>query len=299
MFGVLMQRSILITGCSTGIGYTCALGMKERGWRVFATARKPEDIERLSSLGLETVYLDYTEPQSIAKCAEYVLGKTDGKLDALFNNGAFGQGGAVEDLTPDVLRHQMETNVIGWHDLTCRIVVAMRKNGYGRIVQCSSILGLIALKWRGAYNASKFAIEALADTMRLELHGSGVYVCQIEPGPIRSKFQHHAIENFKKTIDVEKSAHRQTYEKQMSGKSFRALNGWEPETPEASAAKTGKGWKINYRLGPDAVLNKLIHAVESSKPKPRYYVTVPTHVGAFARRILAGRWFDAFCRKIS
>ena len=295
----MTQKSILITGCSTGIGYTCALGMKERGWRVFATARNDADIARLSDLGLETIYLDYTEPKSIANCAKEVLARTDGKLDVLFNNGAFGQGGAVEDLRPEVLRHQMETNVIGWHDLNCRIIPAMRKRGHGRIVQCSSILGLIALKWRGAYNASKFAIEALSDTMRLELHGSGVFVCQIEPGPIRSKFQHHAITNFKATIDTENSPHRLTYEKQMAGKSGRAINGWEPETPAQSRQHTGKGWKPKFRLGPDAVLDKLIHAAESAKPRPRYYVTLSTHMGAFARRVLSGHLFDAFCRKIS
>lgn len=295
----MTDRSILITGCSTGIGYTCALGMKERGWRVFATARNDADIARLNALGLEALYLDYTDPHSIKKCALEVLERTNGQLDVLFNNGAFGQGGAVEDLRPEVLRHQLETNVIGWHDLTCQIIPAMRKAGHGRVVQCSSILGLIALKWRGAYNASKFAIEALSDTMRLELHGSGVFVCQIEPGPIRSKFQHHAITNFKKTIDMENSPHRLEYQKQMAGKSGTSIDGWEPEKPQEARDRTGKGWIPKYRLGPDAVLDKLIHASESSRPKPRYYVTLPTHMGAFARRVLAGRWFDAFCRKIS
>ena len=295
----MAEKSILITGCSTGIGYTCALGMKERGWRVFATARNDDDIARLEQLGLEALYLDYTEPESIAACAQTVLERTGGQLDVLFNNGAFGQGGAVEDLRPEVLRFQMETNVIGWHDLTCRIIPSMRKRGFGRVVQCSSILGLVALKWRGAYNASKFAIEALSDTMRLELHGSGVYVCQIEPGPIRSKFQHHAIVNFKKTIDMENSPHRLEYEKQMAGKSGTSLNGWEPETPQESARRTGNSWMPKYRLGPDAVLDKLIHAAESARPKPRYYVTLSTHMGAFARRVLAGLWYDAFCRKIS
>lgn len=295
----MTEKTILITGCSTGIGYTCALGMKERGWRVFATARNDQDIARLTALGLEALYLDYTEPASIAACAQDVLEKTDGKLDVLFNNGAYGQGGAVEDLRPDVLRRQLETNVIGWHDLTCRIVPAMRRRGYGRVVNCSSILGLVALKWRGAYNASKFAIEALSDTMRLELHGSGVFVCQIEPGPIRSKFQHHAIRNFKETIDVENSPHRDEYRRQMAGKSDNALNGWEPESPQEARALTGSKWKLQYRLGPDAVLDKLIHAAESSKPRPRYYVTLATHIGAFARRVLSGHVFDAFCRRIS
>ena len=292
-------RSVLITGCSSGIGFTCALGMKARGWRVFATARSSDDLARLEKLGLETVYLDYTEPDSIAACAGKVLEKTGNRLDGLFNNGAYGQGGAVEDLSADVLRRQLEANVIGWHDLTRRIVPSMRAAGHGRIVQCSSILGLVALKWRGAYNASKFAIEALSDTMRLELHGSGVYVSLIEPGPIRSKFQKHAIDNFEKTIDMENSVHRETYRKQLEGKSGHMRHGWEPETPDEARRRTGGIFRRTGRLGPDAVLDKLVHALESSRPRPHYYVTLPTHLGAFARRVLAGRVFDAFARKIS
>lgn len=295
----MTQKSILITGCSSGIGYTCALGMKERGWRVFATARKKEDIERLSDLGLEALYLDYREVESIRACADEVLARTGEKLDVLFNNGAYGQGGAVEDLRPEVLRAQLDTNVIGWHDLTCRLLPSMRKRSSGRIIQCSSILGIIALKWRGAYNTSKFAIEALSDTLRLELHGSGIFVVQIEPGPIRSKLQAHAIANFKKTIDVENSPHKQAYEKQMAAKRGPSLYGWEPESPQESRDRTGYGWKPKYRLGPDAVLEKLIHACESPRPKSHYPVTLPAQIGVLARRVLGGRLFDAFCRKIS
>ena len=198
-------RSILITGCSSGIGYTCAHGMAERGWTVIATARKAEDIERLKSEGIDTIALDYADPESIAKCADEVLNRTAGNLYALFNNGAYGQPGAVEDLPVDVLRAQFEANVFGWHDLTCRLLPAMRQNNAGRIVQCSSVLGLVAMKWRGAYNASKFALEALSDTMRLELRGTGIHVCQIEPGPIRSRFREHAIAHLHRNIDMDNS----------------------------------------------------------------------------------------------
>ncbi|HHI82666.1 MAG TPA: SDR family NAD(P)-dependent oxidoreductase [Rhizobiales bacterium] len=295
----MTDRSILITGCSTGIGYTCALGMRERGWRVFATARKDEDLARLEELGLEAVYLDYTKPDSIARCAHDVLLRTDNQLYALFNNGAYGQIGAVEDLPVEALRHQFEANVFGWHDLTCRIIPSMRAQGQGRIVQCSSILGLIALKWRGAYNASKFALEGLSDTMRLELAGSGIYVSLIEPGPIRSKFQKTAIDNFEKTIDRENSPHREAYIKQLARRTGHMRTGWEPETPAQSKKRTGGILNRRGRLGPDAVLDKLVHAVESSRPHPHYHVTLPTRIGAFARRVLSGRLFDAFASKIS
>ncbi len=294
-------RSILITGCSSGIGYTCALGMAERGWRVFATARQQADLEMLEAAGLEAIHLDYADGSSIAACADSVLERTDGGVYALFNNGAYGQPGAVEDLTTDVLKAQFEANVFGWHDLTCRLLPAMRGNGAGRVVQCSSVLGLVALKWRGAYNASKFAIEALSDTMRLELDGSGVYVCQIEPGPIRSRFREHAIRHLRANVDLEASPHAGEYARQLAAEEAKLKReGPRPlETPAEARAKRKGGLKPKYRLGPDAVLDKLIHATESAKPRPRYYVTLPTWIMASARRTLTGRMLDKLSQRVS
>ena len=274
-----MTRSILITGCSTGIGWTCALGMKQRGWRVFATARKPEDLARLAAEGVEAIYLDYAEPSSVTACAAEVARRTGGKLDALFNNGAFGQPGAVEDLTREVLEQQFACNVFGWHQLTRECLALMRANGGGRIVQCSSVLGLVALKWRGAYNASKFAIEALADTLRLELRGSGIFVSLIEPGPITSKFVETSLRNFEKNIDEASSHYKNAYMKQR--------------------ARLGRGGSARYKLGPEAVLERLVHAVESPRPHSRYYVTRPTHYMAIARRILPQQLLDYVLDKAS
>jgi len=293
-------RTILITGCSSGIGYTCAHGMAERGWRVIASARKKDDIARLKAEGLDTVQLDYADPRSVARCADEVLKRTGGKLDALFNNGAYGQPGAVEDLTPDTLRAQFEANVFGWHDLTCRLIPAIRANGGGRIVQCSSVLGLVAMKWRGAYNASKFAIEALSDTMRLELKDAGIHVCQIEPGPIRSRFRKHAIAMLRANVDMDNSPHRDEYNRQLTVED-RKLNAdpRPPEMPADARARTAKEKGPPYRLGPDAVLDKLIHATESARPKPHYYVTLPTVVMATARRVLPYRMLDKLANKFS
>ncbi len=295
-----VQRSILITGCSSGIGYTCAHGMAERGWRVIASARNQDDLDRLQQEGLETVYLDYAEPDAVAACADNVLERTGGRVHALFNNGAYGQPGAVEDLTPDVLRAQFEANLFGWHDLTCRIIPSMRSNGGGRIVQCSSVLGLVAMKWRGAYNASKFALEALSDTMRLELAGTGIHVCQIEPGPIRSRFREHAIAHLKRSVDMENSPHRDEYNRQLAKEEPKIAAGSRPpEKPAEARARTGKRIGPSYRLGPEAVLDKLIHATESARPKPHYYVTAPTFVMAAARRLLPARALDALVSKVS
>lgn len=262
-----MQRSILITGCSSGIGLASARLMKARGWRVLATARKEEDLEWLHrELGVEALYLDLADPGSIARCALETLELTDANLHALFNNAAYGQVGAVEDIVPEVLRRQLEVNVVGTHDLTRRLLPAMRATGQGRIVQCSSVLGFVSVPYRGAYCASKFALEALSDALRHELAGTGIHVSIIQPGPIRTRFVEHALANFRATVDIEGSAHRETYHARLTAM-------------EA-------GGKQTFKLEPDAVAAKLVHAVESARPKRRYKVTVPTYLAAVGRRLL-------------
>ena len=178
-------KSVLITGCSSGIGEATAHRLAERGYQVFATARKPEDVARVNRAGLNSLPLDLCDPASIADAVEQVLEQTGGRLYALFNNGAYSQPGAVEDLETRVLRTQFETNLFGWHDLTRRLIPVMRRQGEGRIIQNSSVLGFVSLRYRGAYNASKYALEGLSDTLRLELDGSGIHVSLIEPGPIK------------------------------------------------------------------------------------------------------------------
>jgi NAD(P)-dependent dehydrogenase (short-subunit alcohol dehydrogenase family) len=270
-------RSVLITGCSSGIGLASAREMKARGWRVFATARKPKDIARLKEQGLDSLYLDYAEPDSIAAAADQVLQATGGKLDALFNNGAYGQPGAVEDLTPEVLRAQFEANVFGWHDLTRRVIPAMRAKREGRIVFCSSVLGLVAAPYRGAYCASKFAIEALADSLRIELASAGIKIVLIEPGPIATRFLEHALDAYRRNIDLEASAHREIYRSRI--------------------ARLEEGGSQTFKLGPEAVALKLVHALESRNPKPRYYVTIPTYAAALFRRLLPTRALDAIAAR--
>ncbi|MBC2883815.1 SDR family oxidoreductase [Ochrobactrum sp. CM-21-5] len=264
-------RSILITGCSSGIGAYCAQALHRQGWQVFATARKSEDIAALQARGLSAHYLDYTEPASIEALVEDVLRQTSGKLDALFNNGAYAQPGAVEDLPVEALRAQFEANFFGWHDLTRRIVPVMRAQGHGRIVHCSSILGLVPMKWRGAYVASKFAIEGLMLAQRMELEGSGIDVSLIEPGPIASRFTYNAAMHAQAVIDMEASVHRELYQRQME------------------KLKTG-GTKSKNKLGPEAVYDVLLHALEAPRPRPHYAVTRPAKLGILARRLMPARW---------
>ena len=240
------SRAVLITGCSSGIGRVAADTLRERGYRTFATARRAEDVERLAADGHESLRLDLTDAQSIDAALDEVLARTSGRLYGLFNNGGFGQPGAVEDLTAEVLRAQFETNVFGWHAVARRVLPVMRAAGEGRIVQNSSVLGLVALRYRGAYNASKFAIEALTDTMRLELHGSGVYACLIEPGPITSRFRANAFEAFKRNIEVGSSPHREVYRAVV-----KRLADEDQEAP--------------FTLPESAVVAKLLHALESAR----------------------------------
>ena len=272
-------RTILITGCSSGIGHHCAHALVERGWRVIAAARREEDAERLVDEGLEALTLDLTDSASIARAVDNVLHRTGGHLDALFNNGGYGQPGAVEDLSRDALRAQFETNLFGWVELTNRVLPVMRAQGHGRIVQNSSVLGLVALRWRGAYNASKFALEGLTDTLRLELADSGVHVALIEPGPIRSRFRDNAYAAYRRWIDADASAHREQY--RHTEKRLR-----------------GQGDGAPFTLGPDAVLKKLVHALESPRPRARYPVTFPTYLFAFLRRVLTTRMLDRVARRV-
>ena len=267
------SNSILITGCSTGIGYCVALGLKQRGYRVFASARKIEDVEKLQQLGLESLQLDLIDSDSINRAVDQVLEKTGGTLYALFNNGAYGLAGAVEDLSRDALRVQFETNFFGWMELTNRIIPVMRKQGHGRIIQNSSVLGFAAMPYRGAYNASKFAIEGITDTLRQELTGTNIQISLIEPGPITSQFRANAFKAFNKFIDAENSAHKEQYKSMIN-----RLNKKGPAAP--------------FTLGPEAVLEKVIHALEAKQAKIRYYVTFPTYLFGYLKRILSSKMMD-------
>jgi len=272
-------KTILITGCSTGIGHTTAVELKKRGHRVIATARKAEDVAHLAQSGFDALQLDLTDSASIHAAVDAVLALTDGKLDALFNNGAYGQPGAVEDLSRDALREQFETNFFGTHELTNLLIPIMRRQGYGRIIYNSSVLGLVAMTYRGAYNASKFALEGLADTLRLELHNSGVHVCLIEPGPILSNFRHNAMRQYSKHINAEASFHRHTY--------------------QAMAARLQKeGPAAPFTLPATAVAKKVAHALEAKRPKIRYYVTFPTYLFAYLKRLLPVAWLDVLLRQV-
>ncbi len=274
----MTQKSILITGCSSGIGYDAAHGMRAQGWRVFASCRKAEDCARLQAEGFDSPLIDYADPATIQSGLAEVLDATGGTLDALFNNGAYACPGLVEDLPRDALRAIFETNVFGVHELTRAVIPAMRKQGHGRIVQNSSVLGFVGLRWRGAYVSTKFALEGLTDVLRNEMAGTNIHIILIEPGPVTSKIRENAIPHFEKWIDWANSARAKDYE----ALKHRLYTDSGPD---------------QFELPAEAVTKKLIHAVTSPRPKPRYYVTVPTYLMGVFRRILPTRALDWVIQK--
>ncbi|WP_299929817.1 SDR family NAD(P)-dependent oxidoreductase [uncultured Pelagimonas sp.] len=262
-------KSILITGCSSGIGYDAALGLRDRGWRVFASCRQEADCQRLREMGFDAPRIDYSDPDTITEGLAEVLAATGGQLDALFNNGAYATPGAVEDLPTDALRAIFEANVFGWHDLTRQVIPVMRAQGHGRIVNHSSVLGLIVGPWRGAYNATKFALEGLTDTLRIEMRDTPIHVASLNTGPVTSQFRKNAIKQFERWIDWKSSARAEQYEEQLLTRLY------EERGPDV------------FELPPSAVTAKLIHALEAKRPKPRYYITTATYLMGAARRLLS------------
>lgn len=270
-----MKKSILITGCSSGIGLCAAKTLHERGYRVFATARKAEDVEMLAKLGVESLLLDVNNSASIQQAIQSVLEKTGGTLDALFNNAGYGVAGAVEDLTREMMQAQFETNVFGAMELANLVIPIMRKQGHGRIIQNTSILGIVAFPHRGAYNASKFALEGFSNTLRQELHGTGIFVSILVCGPISTRFRDNFYKSFQETLRGKPSVFTKTY------------NNMEKNYHEPISKS-----EQSVTMSADAVVEKLILALESPKPKAHYYITLPAHLFAWMRRLLPDSALD-------
>lgn len=273
------SKTILITGCSSGIGYDTAHYLHNHGYKVFASARKEEDVQRLKTEGLEAYLLDVTKPETIKKSLDSILEETGGELYAVFNNAGYGQPGAVEDIPTEVLKEQFETNLFGLHEMTRQIIPIMRKQGYGRIIQHSSVLGLISLRFRGAYNASKYAIEGLCDTLRLELMDDDIHVVTINTGPVRSDFRKNATQKFYEHIHKKPTVFEKEYEQEL--------------IPHEEVKK-----KDPFTRDSDVVISNIIKSLETTKPKPRYYNTSATHFLGTLKRILPTAVLDKILLKI-
>ncbi len=276
----MTQRSILITGCSSGIGYDAAHTLQKRGWQVVATCRNPQDCTRLQDEGLFSIPLDYQDSDNIRRAADAALEFSGGRMDAVFNNGAYAIPGAVEDLSRNALRDIFETNLFGQIELSNMFLPIMRKQGHGRIVNNSSVLGFISTPYRGAYCATKAALESLTDSQRMEHRDSRIEFILIEPGPIPTKFRDNAALQFEKWIDWESSDRREFYESEVKRRLYA-----QPADPS------------RFELPPSAVTEKLIHALESPRPKPRYMVTKATYGANIFKRFLPTRWLDVILSK--
>ena len=273
-----MSRFVLITGCSSGIGYHAARRLQEEGFSVIASARRPQDVARLEAEGLNAIRLDLADSTSIQTAVQQTLEICGGHLYGLFNNGAYGQPGALEDLPTAALRAQFESNFFGWHELTRALLPSMLAANEGRIIQNSSVLGLVAMKYRGAYNASKFAIEGYTDTLRLELRGTGVQVALLEPGPIDSRFRANALAAFEQQIDMNHSRHAARYQQTL--------------------ARLGRATPGNrFTLSPEACVAPLLHALTARRARPRYPITTPSKWLYYLRGWLPTRWLDALCSR--
>ncbi|MDD2698039.1 MAG: SDR family NAD(P)-dependent oxidoreductase [Arcobacteraceae bacterium] len=270
------MKSVLITGCSSGIGEATAYYLKSSGYRVFATARKEADVEKLKHDGFEAFYLDVTKKETISNTLEEILKLTGGTLDVVFNNAGFGQPGAVEDIKTDILRGQFETNVFGLHEVMMQVLPIMKAQGYGKIINHSSVLGLISLKLRGAYNASKYAIEGLSDTLRLELEGTNIAITVLNTGPITSDFRKNAKQKTIENINIENSRFKETYHK--------SLNSSKSDVP--------------FNLPPIEVAKVVEKIIKAKKVNPRYYITKATYLLGFAKRVLSTRLLDKILIKI-
>ncbi|HBS98443.1 MAG TPA: short-chain dehydrogenase [Citreicella sp.] len=270
----MTERTILITGCSSGIGLDAARGLRARGWRVFASCRAEADCARLRAEGFDSPQLDYADTASITRALAEVLEATGGRLDALYNNGAFAIPGAVEDLPTDALRALFEANVFGWHNLTRQVIPVMRAQGHGRIVNCSSVLGLVPMPWRGAYVASKHALEGLTDVLRIEMADTPLRVILIEPGPVTSHIRRNSVPHFERWVNWRASPRAAQYEASLLKRLYAPPS------------------KDRFELPASAVTRVLVHALEAQRPKPRYYVTVPTHLMGTLRRLLPTRALD-------
>lgn len=266
------SRCILITGCSSGIGHYCAMQLHGEGWTVLATARSDEDLARLESSGVSPIRLDYRDQKSIEIAFEEAMALSAGAIDAVFHNGAYAQPGAVEDIPTDALREQFEANFFGWHSLNRLVIPAMRAQGGGRIIACSSILGKFPYRWRGAYVASKYAVEGLFGSLRLEMRDTGISVSIIRPGPIASRFSDNALVHLNKNIDMDGSVHREKYKAYLARLSPNSIS--------------------RFRLGPEAVYVKLRHALNAPRPRSFYGVTLPTQFMGGVARILPESWLD-------
>lgn len=274
-----LRGSVLITGCSSGIGRDTAVVLKGMGWDVIASARKPTDVDLLRKQGFKAVLIDNNDDASIeAGMRSAVEMAEGGRVWGVFCNAGYGQPGALEDVTSRGMEQQLRTNVVGTHSLLRLAVKHMGSAGGGRILVNSSVLGVVGMKYRGAYVASKFALEGMADVLRMEVRDLGIDVCLIEPGPVYTRFRANGLKVFHEHVEVEGSRHAKRYEGLV-----KKLSTEGPVVPFTMTSR---------RCGEIAA-----KALTCARPRARYRATVQTRVFSVLKRVLPTRWLDAVAAK--
>jgi NAD(P)-dependent dehydrogenase (short-subunit alcohol dehydrogenase family) len=270
------SKAVLITGCSSGIGHSTALELARRGWKVYATARKPESISDLADAGCTTLALDVTDEESRRTAVQRVI-DAEGAVGVLINNAGYSQSGAVESVPIDQVRDQFETNVFGLLRM-CRLVLpGMRAQHWGKIVNLSSMGGRLTFPGGGIYHATKYAVEALSDAMRFEVRGFGVDVIIIEPGLIVTKFGETAAGSVHTPEDDRAYADFNRHVAKLTEEAY-------------------KGPMAKLGAGPEAVAKTIADAISAKRPKARYPVTPSARLMIGQRRLVPDRVWDLIMR---
>src|SRR5215203_295238 len=271
-----VSKAVLITGCSSGIGWATAERLARRGWTVYATARKVQAISPLEESGCRLLPLDVTDENSMRRAVEEVE-RQEGAVGVLVNNAGYSQSGAVEAVPMDKVRGQFETNVFGLVRMCQLVLPGMRRQGYGRIVNLSSMGGKLTFPGAGHYHATKHAVEAISDALRFEVEGFGVKVSVIEPGLIRTGFAHAAIGS-------------------MDGSEDGPYAGFDEAVARATTENYERGPISRLSGEPEAVAETIERALSARSPRSRYAVTPSAHLFLGLRRLLPDRAWDAVLR---
>jgi NAD(P)-dependent dehydrogenase (short-subunit alcohol dehydrogenase family) len=271
-----VSKAVLITGCSSGIGWATAKRLSEVGWRVYATARNVEKIAPLEESGCRLLALDVTDEGSMISAVDEVE-REEGAVGALVNNAGYSQSGAVEAVPMEKVRAQFETNVFGLVRMCQLVLPGMRRQGYGRIVNISSMGGKLTFPGAGYYHATKHAVEAISDALRFEVDGFGIKVSVIEPGLIRTGFANAAIGS-------------------MDGQAEGPYAGFDEAVAQATTENYEQGPISRLAGEPDAVAEAIERALSSTSPRSRYAVTPSARLFLGLRRLLPDRAWDAALR---
>lgn len=271
----MSKKVAIVTGASSGIGYDAAIELKKSGFIVYGAARRLERLKELESKGVKIVQVDVTDEESMVACVETVA-KQEGRIDVLVNNAGYGSYGALEEVTIEEAKRQMDVNVFGLVRMSQLVLPYMRNNHFGRIINISSMGGKVYTIFGGWYHATKFAVEAISDCMRLEVEEFGVDVVVIEPGGIKTEWGTIAADHLEKT----------------------SVDGVYAKRAEESAKSMRKMYSSKYFSDPMIIAKAIVKASTARRPKTRYLIGFGAKPSVIIRRLVPDRVFDIIARRL-